>query len=144
MKNNELFGEMQKNNTHMAIVIDEFGGTSGLVTIEDLLEEIVGDIFDEYDDVIEEVVQIGENVYIIDGLASIDNVEDIIKGGLPVDDYDTLSGFTLDQLGRLPEENEQIKFTYNNFLYEVVKYDDNIIETIKATKQIVEEEEEEL
>lgn len=144
MKTSALFKQMQKSKTHIAIVVDEFGGVSGLVTMEDILEEIFGNIFDEYDDVIEEVVQIGENVYIIDGLASIDNVEDIIKGGLPVDDYDTLSGFTLDQLGRLPEENEQIKFTYNNFLYEVVKYDDNIIETIKATKQIVEEEEEEL
>lgn len=144
MKTSALFKQMQKSKTHIAIVVDEFGGVSGLVTMEDILEEIFGNIFDEYDDVVEEVVQIGENVYIIDGLASIDTVDDIINGGLPIDDYDTLSGFILNQLGRLPEENEQIKFTYNNFIYEVTQYDENIIETIKATKVVAEQEEEEL
>lgn len=139
MKTSVLFRQMQKSKTHIAIVVDEYGGVSGLVTMEDILEEIFGNIFDEYDDVVEEVVQIAEHVYIIEGLASIDTVDDIINAHLPIDNYDTLSGFVLDQLGRLPEENEEIKFTYNNFLYEVIKYDENIIETIKATKLIDEE-----
>lgn len=142
MKTSSLFRQMQKSKTHIAIVVDEYGGVSGLVTMEDILEEIFGNIFDEYDDVVEEVVQIAENVYIIDGLASIDTVDDIINANLPIDNYDTLSGFVLDQLGRLPEENEEIKFTYNNFIYEVIKYDENIIETIKATKIIDQETEE--
>jgi putative hemolysin len=141
MKTSALFKQMQKSKTHIAIVVDEYGGISGLVTMEDILEEIFGNIFDEYDDVVEEVVQIAENVYIIDGLASIDTVDDIINANLPVDDYDTLSGFILDQLGRLPEQNEVIKFTYNNFMYEVIKYDESIIETVRVTKLFDKEEE---
>ena len=142
MKTNELFGEMQKNNTHMAIVIDEFGGTSGLVTIEDLLEEIVGDIFDEYDDVINEVEIIDENTYIVDALADISDIEDIIEIDLPIDDYDTLSGFILDLLGRFPEENEHIEVEYNHYKFEVLEYNDKVIEKIKISKLINEESEE--
>ena len=134
MKTSNLFKLMQKSKTHIAIVVDEFGGTRGIVTMEDILEEIFGEIFDEYDDVVEEVIKLSENVYLIDGLSSIDDVEDKIHANLPIDDYDTLSGFILDQLGRLPESNEVVKFDYNNFTFEVVKYDENIIETIKVTR----------
>lgn len=143
MKTSSLFKQMQKSKIHLSIVVDEFGGIAGLVSMEDILEEIFGNIFDEYDEAIEEVIQISENTYIIDGLASIDTVDDIINAKLPVDDYDTLSGFILDQIGRLPEENENIKINFNNFMFEVIKYDENIIESIRATRlydDIIEEE----
>ncbi|WP_051615678.1 hemolysin family protein [Haploplasma modicum] len=142
MKIDELFKEMQKTKSHIAIVIDEFGGTSGLVTMEDVLEELVGNIFDEHDDVIEEVKQIDENTYIIDGLANIDYVENIIHAGLPIEDYDTLSGFMLGMLGRLPNRSEKIEITYNNHIYKILSYQKKIIKSIKVTK-IVEIEEEE-
>ncbi|VEU80781.1 hemolysin family protein [Haploplasma axanthum] len=134
MKTAELFKEMQKTKNHMAIVIDEFGGTSGIVTIEDLLEEIVGNIFDEYDDITEDVIVIDDTTYIIDGLASIDDVEDKIKAGLPVDEYDTLSGFILGEIGHFPEKDEKIQFDYNGFNYEVVEYNERVIEKVKVTK----------
>lgn len=134
MKTSNLFRQMQKSKMHIAFVVDEFGGTAGLVTMEDILEEIFGDIFDEYDDVIEEVKIIKENQYLIDGLASIDYVDDKINANLPIDDYDTLSGFILDKLGRLPNENEIIKFEYEGFIYEVVKYEENVIDEILVTK----------
>lgn len=142
MKTSNLFKQMQTSKIHIAFVVDEFGGTAGLVTMEDILEEIFGDIFDEYDDVIEEVKELGEGKYLIDGLASIDYVDDKINASLPIDDFDTLSGFILDKLGRLPVENEIIKFEYNDFLYEVVKYEDNVIDEILVTKINKEENEE--
>lgn len=143
MKTSVLFKEMQRTKNHMAIVVDEFGGTSGLVTIEDLLEEIVGNIFDEYDEVKEEVISIGDDSYIIDGLANIDDVEDIIHVGLPVEDYDTVSGFVLGYLERFPEENEIIEFEYNGYIYNVLEYKDGVIGNIKVSKvleDIVEED----
>jgi len=91
----ELFKEMRKKKTHMAIVLDEFGGFEGIVTMEDLLEEIVGEIQDEYD--LEEVPyrKISENEYIIDAKVTIDDVEEILNLDLPKDDYDTFGGFFL-------------------------------------------------
>ena len=97
-KTSELFKEMQKQKNHLAVVLDEYGGTAGIVTIEDLIEEIVGNIFDEYDEFEEEIKQINDNVFEIDGLISIGDVEDAIEADLPVEDYDTISGFILGQL----------------------------------------------
>ncbi|MDY0277413.1 MAG: hemolysin family protein [Acholeplasma sp.] len=139
MKTSDLFKEMQRTKNHMAIVIDEFGGTSGIVSIEDLLEEIVGNIFDEYDDVKEEVTILKDNCYVIDGLANIDDIEDIINVGLPVDEYDTVSGFILDKLGRFPLDDENVEIIYNGYKYEVLEINDRVIEKIKITK-IVEDE----
>lgn len=143
-RTSELFREMQKSKVYMAIVIDEFGGTAGLITIEDLLEEIVGNIFDEYDDVEVEVVQLSDGVYQIDGLASIDDVDAIINANLPIDDFDTLGGFILGELGRFPAENEKIEFIYKDFKYEVLKYEDKVIKLVKATKIIKDEGENDL
>ena len=132
----ELFYEMKKSKNHIAIVIDEYGGTAGIITIEDMIEEIVGNIFDEYDEVEEEVVQTDENTYVIDGLASIDDIEDTIRAGLPVDDYDTLSGFILGQLGRFPEEDEIIEFSYGNYIFKVLEIEDKVITKVEATKYL--------
>ena len=86
---------MKQTKQHIAIVIDEFGGT-GIVTMEDILEEIVGNIFDEYDDIVEEIKHISENVYEIDGLINLESVEDILKIDLPDEEYETLSGFMIE------------------------------------------------
>jgi len=134
MKTSKLFKEMQKSKTHMAIVIDEFGGTSGIITIEDLLEEIVGNIFDEYDETIVEIEKINDKLYLIDGLTNIDDVENEINADLPIDEYDTLSGFIIGILGRLPEKGEKISIDYNNFNFEVISYDKRIIRKVKISK----------
>jgi putative hemolysin len=133
-KTSELFKEMQKQKNHLAVVLDEYGGTAGIVTIEDLIEEIVGNIFDEYDEFEEEIKQIGDNVFEIDGLISIGDVEDAIEADLPVEDYDTISGFILGQLGRFPKENEHVIIEYNGFTFEVLHTADKVITKVRITK----------
>lgn len=133
-KTSELFKEMQRTKNHIAVALDEYGGTAGIVTIEDLLEEIVGNIFDEYDEIDDEIMKVEEGVYEIDGLCNINDVEDSIEAGLPIDDYDTLSGFILGQLGRFPEEDEAILIEYHGFSYEVLETEDKIISRVRVTK----------
>lgn len=141
----ELFKEMQQQKNHIAIVLDEYGGTAGIVTIEDLIEEIVGNIFDEYDIDEDEIKQVDDLVYEIHGLINIHDAEDFLDANLPVDDYDTLSGFMLGQLGRFPEENEHVSIVYNQFTFEVIKAEDKVISKIKVTRpEIFEDSNDEL
>lgn len=142
-KTSELFKEMQQQKNHIAIVLDEYGGTAGIVTIEDLIEEIVGNIFDEYDEDEEEIKQIDEQTYEIDGLTNIDDVEDEIEAALPVEDFDTIGGFILGQLGRFPEKDEKVKFEYNKFTFEVLETNENVISKVKVTKPVILLEEDE-
>ena len=130
----ELFHEMKAKKIHIAIVIDEYGGTAGIVTIEDLIEEILGDIDDEYDVVETDITEVSKDEYIIDGLADIDQVEDILEAKLPVEDYDTLSGFILGQLGRFPEEDEKVSIEYGQYQFEILEYSDRVITTVKVTR----------
>ncbi|WIF89160.1 hemolysin family protein [Acholeplasma laidlawii] len=133
-----LFREMKLTKTHIAIVIDEYGGTAGIITFEDLIEEILGNISDEYDEDEEEIQAISEDRYEIDGLIDLDDVEDLIHAGLPIEDYDTLSGFILGQLGRFPEADESIVVVYGHYRFKVLSYEDKIIERVLVTR--VEEE----
>lgn len=126
----ELFKEMRKKKTHMAIVLDEFGGFEGIVTMEDLLEEIVGEIQDEYD--LEEIPyrKINEKEYIIDAKVSINDVKEILNLDLPNDDYDTFGGFFLDLLGHIPKKNEKV--FYNNICLTAIEVKGNRIIKIKV------------
>jgi len=133
-----LFREMKLSKTHIAIVIDEYGGTAGIITFEDLIEEILGNISDEYDEDELEIKTISEHQYEIDGLIDLDDVEDLLHANLPIDDYDTLSGFLLGQLGRFPDEDESIVVVYDKYRFEVLAYEDRIIERVLVTR--IEEE----
>lgn len=133
-KTAELFREMQKTKNHIAIILDEYGGTAGIVTIEDLIEEIVGNISDEYDEDEESINEIEDNVFEIDGLMSINDVEDRLEAHLPVEDYDTLSGFILGQLGRFPEEDEVVQIPYHGFMFEIIEIENKIITKVRVTK----------
>ena len=133
-KTAELFREMQKQKNHIAVVLDEYGGTAGIVTIEDLIEEIVGNISDEYDEDEEAIKEVKENVFEIDGLESIKDIEDILEANLPVEDYDTLSGFILGQLGRFPEENEEVEIVFNGYKFEIMTIENKIITKVRVTK----------
>jgi len=134
-KIDDLLKELQKNNTHMAIAIDEYGGTDGLVTIEDVMEEIVGTISDEHDelDLEEEITRIDDNTFMIMGTTNLFEVEDVLKAKLPVEDYDTLSGFVLGKLGSIPTENERPVVEYNNMRFQVEEMDDRRITTVKVS-----------
>ncbi|MBM7556245.1 hemolysin family protein [Halanaerobacter jeridensis] len=109
-KIDNLFSELKKEKIHMAIVLDEYGGTAGLVTIEDLLEEIVGDIQDEYDEEENLIQQPDSNRIIVDGRVDIDEINDHLDISLPEEDYETISGFVLSMLGYVPDEGEKIEF----------------------------------
>ncbi len=105
----ELFREMQKKKIQMAIVFDEYGGVSGLVTMEDLLEEIVGEIQDEYEVEEKTFQKIGENVYLISGMMSIDDFNEQFEANLSDEEADTIGGIILEKLGRLPSPGEEIE-----------------------------------
>lgn len=135
----ELFNELRKNKKQIAIIIDEYGGTAGLVTMEDILEEIVGDIYDEYDEEEEWVKQIDENTYILDGNVSIHDVEKILEVDIPEGDYDTLSGYLIEELGRIPKEKERPLIETEKVTYKIEKYKDKRILKVKVCKNNVEE-----
>lgn len=116
-----LLREMQTNQVHLAIVVDEYGGTAGLVTIEDLLEEIVGEIADEYDEEEPRVVHLEGGGYLLDARVAIDEVEQLIGIELPGEDWDTVGGLVLGLAGRLPNEGESFAIADHAFVAEKVQ-----------------------
>ena len=117
-KCSELFAEMVAEKKQIAIVVDEYGGTDGIVSLEDLIEFIMGNIQDEFDNEEEEFRKISEQTYSVDASASIDEINQLIGSHLPEDEFDTVAGLLLDRLGKIPAENEKpsivvdgIKFT---------------------------------
>ena len=141
---NEVFKELQKNKMQIAIVVDEYGGTAGLVTMEDILEELVGDIYDEYDEEEKEYEKIDENTYILLGSLPIYDVNKLLDAGIPEGDYDTLSGFLQEELGRIPEDEEKPVIETEKVTYKIEEYEDKRILKVKACKnnEIKTEEEE--
>ncbi len=109
-KVNELLKEMQKEKVHIAIVLDEYGGTLGLVTIEDILEEIVGDILDEYDAEIDLIEHLSENTLIVNAKASVEEINEVLGMELPEDEYDSIGGYVFNALGRIPVKDDTIEF----------------------------------
>lgn len=133
-KTDELFKELQKSKTHMAIVIDEYGGTAGIVTVEDLLEEIVGNIFDEYDEEEKEIEKLDENTFLIDGMVSLDKIKNQLEVELPVEEYETLSGFVIGQLGRIPNEEDKPELEFNGIIFKVEEVDEKRISRVKVCR----------
>ena len=144
---NELFEELRKNRKQIAIVVDEYGGTAGIVTMEDILEEIVGEIYDEYDIVQKLYEKIDENTFIFNGSVSVSEVEKILDVDIPEGDYDTISGYLIEELGKIPDENEKPVIETEKVIYKIEKVKDKRITKIKACKvqpvEINEEEEKE-
>jgi len=134
----EVLRLMQRRRYHMAIVIDEYGGTAGLVTIEDLLEEIFGEIQDEYDYEQEPMEVIDEKTLVVDARVSADEVEDELNVKLPEGEFDSLGGFILDQLGRVPSAGESVSWQGWEFTAEVVS--ENRIERVRVVRKAEEVE----
>ena len=120
----DLFTEMTEHKIQIAVVCDEYGGTSGIITMEDLLESIVGSIQDEYDNEQEEIEQLTENTFTVEGTTSIDEVSDLIGEELPEGDYDTIAGFMLDQLGYIPTSEEHPVIEFGGCIFTVLELDD--------------------
>ena len=125
---------MQKQRVHLAVVVDEYGGTAGLVTLEDLLEEIVGDMGDEYEPAeLPDIMQLANGTYDIDGEMPLDDVSDLLNLSFDEEDEDdTLGGYIFSRLGRKPEEGDEIE--WKNWTFTVLKMDQFRIERVKAEK----------
>jgi len=123
-----LLQEFRKTNNHFAIVVDEYGGTAGICTLEDLLEEIVGEIEDEFDVSEVQIVQIDDETYHVDGMFPIDEFNARFGAELPDDDYHTLAGFVFGQLGRAPQPGDDV--TFDGMRFDVLEVDGNRIERV--------------
>ncbi len=137
----ELFKEMQQNKVQMAIAIDEYGGTAVLITMEDILEELVGNIFDEYDDEEIDVKKIDDNTYIFSGAVTSYELKKVFDIELPEGDYETLSGYLLDMLGRIPDEDEHPVIEDEFLTYRVEEMEDKRIKYVKVCRNMNKENE---
>ncbi len=133
-KCSDLFNEMTEKHLQMVVVSDEFGGVAGLLTIEDLLESIVGNMQDEYDDEEEEVVEVNENVFTIDGVTDLDEVEELLDVKFPEGEFETIGGFIMSVLGYIPQPDEHPEVEYGGFKFSVLSMDDRRIDTIRAER----------
>ena len=138
-KCDELFEEMNAKHLQMAIVVDEYGGVAGIVTIEDLLESIVGNMQDEFDNEEDEITQLDDDSFEVDGNLSISELEELLETELPEGDYDTVAGFIMDQLGHIPQESEEAAVTFENLTFTVQGMDDLRIDSV-VVKRIPAEE----
>lgn len=140
----EVFREMQSGHAQIAVVIDEYGGTAGIITIEDLLEEIVGNMQDEYDEEEDEIVREDEHTIVAEGKTSLYEIEEELGVDFPEDgDYDTIAGLFMDILGRIPEEDEYPEVAYKNITMKVMEMNDKRIVKIRITVHPPDETEDE-
>ncbi|PAF40570.1 hypothetical protein CHH69_02415 [Terribacillus saccharophilus] len=127
----DLLKELQQTHNHLAILIDEYGGFSGIVTMEDMIEEIVGDIDDEYDEIEGELTRIDDNTYMASGSLQIDEFNDFFDTDIDVPNFDTIAGFILSRIGSIPDEDADTVVEYENMLFTVESVRDNRLEKIK-------------
>ena len=128
-----IFKEFSIKKIHMAVIIDNFGGTSGIISMEDLLEEIVGNIQDEHDHEDSKIKKISENSFIIKGDTEIDHIIKILGANIPKS-FDNISEFLINKIDKIPENNEQITILFDNFKFTVIQVIDRRIEYVKAIK----------
>ena len=131
-----LFRDMQEKKIHMAVVIDEYGQTAGIVAMEDMLEEIVGDIQDEYDEEEQEIVPQGDGSLLVRGFTTLEELGDYLEIDFGEEDADTVNGFLISEMGRLPseEETEYPPVTEYGYCFEICKVNGKQIDTVKVTK----------
>ena len=131
----KLLRKMQQEKSHMAIVIDEYGQTDGIVTLEDIIEEIVGNIQDEHDDEESQFRKLSETEVIVDGMMTLNDLTELLPDiEFPENDIETLSGFILFMHGGFPEKKEVIKFDYGGYIFQPINIQGNIIKLVKITK----------
>ena len=134
-KISKLFNDMQASKNHMAIVVDEYGQTEGIVAMEDILEVIVGDILDEHDEEEIDIMKIAAgDGYIVKGSTNLEELEDLFDITFPEEDIDTVNGFMLYEYGRLPEAQDIIQISYQGFLFEALEREDRMIKKVRIRK----------
>lgn len=131
---NLLFRSMQSEKVQMVIVVDEYGQTAGLVAMEDILEEIVGNILDEYDEDEEYIEEKGENEYIIEGMTPLEELEERLNISFEEEEFDTLNGFLISKMDKIPEENEKFDIDVSGYNFKVLSVENKMIHTVLVTK----------
>jgi CBS domain containing-hemolysin-like protein len=126
----EILNEFRRRKVHIAVLVDEYGGTAGIITLEDILEEIVGEIYDEYDKVETNIIEINKNTKIFDSIFNIDEFKEIYDIEIEDDSYDTLGGFLYTLLGHIPKKNEKIE--YDRFTFIIESIENNRISKIRV------------
>jgi CBS domain containing-hemolysin-like protein len=126
----DLLRELRRRRVHIAVVVDEYGGVSGIVCMEDIIEEIVGDIQDEFDNEREDILKLGQGSYLCDARVNLEDLSDELGVKLPVDEFDTLGGFVFDLFGKIPVKYEKVAFEGNDFIIQDV--DGHKINTVKV------------
>ncbi|KMT20966.1 hemolysin family protein [Clostridium cylindrosporum] len=129
----DLFKELQETKNHMAILIDEYGGFSGIATTEDIIEEVMGNIFDEYDEQKSEIRKIDDHTYIVDGLLPIDEFNEYFDLNLESQTADTIGGFVLNLIGNIPTEGDNFSEEFGGIIFEVYEIDEKRIQSVKVT-----------
>ena len=131
--NDELFQELREQKVGIAIVLDEYGGTAGLVSMEDLIEEIVGDINDEYDQVQQEIIKVNDHEYLLEGTSRISEINDILNLNIISEDFDSIGGFVIGLFDRFPDAKEEIQF--ENLTFKVEETSNNRINRLRVLIQ---------
>lgn len=130
-----LFKEMQADKNHIRIVLDEYGQTSGLVTMEDILEEIVGNILDEHDEAEVRIQRQQNGNYLVNGMVGLDDLEDVLPITFEREEFETLNGFLIHQLDRIPGEDERCAVDYGGYRFTILLVDNNTIQRVKIEKR---------
>ncbi len=126
---------MQADKNHIRIILDEYGQTSGLVTMEDILEEIVGNILDEHDEEEEWIRRTQNGNYIVNGMVGLEDLEEVIPVVFEKEEFETLNGFLIHELDRIPGEDEQCVVEYGGYRFTVLLVDNNTIQRVKIEKR---------
>ena len=137
---NELFTEMKRDNVYFSIVIDEYGGVFGILTMEDLIEEVMGSIVDEYDtEELVEIEQLEDGSYIISGIANIEHVNDRLDLELPTEEYDTLGGFVVGMIGKVPTEGDELEVEHSGMVFKIDGVSEKRIQKLRVYPKVEEE-----
>lgn len=129
-----LFKEMQSRKVHIAVVVDEYGQTAGIVTMEDILEEIVGNILDEYDEEEESIRLQKDGSFLVDGQTMLEDIEEYFNIDFDCDDIDTINGYMISRLGKIPEENEKFETEFSGYLFRAIAVENKMIRLVQITK----------
>lgn len=133
-KIDSLFKEMQSGKIHIGIVVDEYGQTAGVVTMEDILEEIVGNILDEYDEDEQLIIHQEDGSYLMDGMTLIEDLEKTLGEEFADDDNETLNGLLISELDRIPAQGEQLEITLSGYLFQILSVEGNAIHQVRVSK----------
>ena len=129
-----LFSTMQSTNLQMVIVIDEYGQTSGLIAMEDILEEIVGNIMDEYDEEEGHIEEKGKNKYIIEGMTPLEELEKRFQISFDEDDFETINGFLISKMEKIPDKKDRFDITIDGYNFKVISVENKMIQRVLVTK----------